>query len=1068
MPAPEFVTLVDSVHRKKRTVFKRRKIVFLYFLLSISGLAAQTADEAWMREQLKEVEIFLDAANYQSADSLLKAITPEILTLGKPGLEAEVYRLGGYIALEQGAYKKALETFREAVSLAKGNFSAKDPIVGQAYNDLGHYYFTTGQLDSAFYYHQAALNIRLTHYGPANPKVADSNNNLGNVFQTVGRSAEALEYYEKALAVRRRHRNSEPAALASALNNIGNAYLSLGQLQRATQAFRQTLDIRISLLGPDHPGYGRSLQNMGNAFYQAGILDSAQFYYEIALENARLNYDSTHPQLANLFENLGNCSLRKQQLSQAEEWHRQALQIREGLRDSDPVAPATSYLHLGDVNRQKGDYLEAMRLTEKGWTILSQYLQKGDPYLADAWEKLGLCHQALGHFLEARDALLTTLEIRWEIFGSVHPLIAGAYTNLGNLFWQQSDQSSATYYYQSALDIWTQYGDQYQSERAEAYSNIGNSYLKKRAWPEALSAYRKALDNLPEEQIRLRASIWQQIGVAYDGLQQFDQALQASDQALELFNQVQADRQGEMLFALNARAHTLLHTYEARQDPDTLDLAIETFRQSMQLLNDRQLNLLHTESRQKGVALHYDLFEGAIACQLASWELDKDSSHLWQALLWSEASKGLSLRDKRETGQPEKNANSLLAKALRTDDLTAGHLQQQLRGDRGLLAFFAGTQKLFWFFLKDGHLRAGKIDGVPQINQLITEIGLSLTQYPLAGSEQQVVLDSIYRATAQELYQRLWQPIKVMLQGTPRLIIVPDGTLAYLPFTVLLSDMPKTPMRYRSYPYLLKEHQISYAYSATLLAQNRQQPDLKDKQTCLAVAPVFEGHEPPLSSLTYNTVEVEGLATSIGATALQGMEATRFNFLEMAKSYRILHLATHGIANIYRSEYSYLAFSLADSLSNGRLYVQDLYQLELPAELVVMSACESGIGRFQAGEGAISLGRGFAAAGARSLIATLWSVNDAKTADFMQAFYRELKAGFPKDEAIRKVQQEYLKNVGQAEAHPFYWAAYLPIGDMKPLALNERSHLWFWGAVGLLLLGLGWWLKPRLLKNLSK
>lgn len=1044
----------------------KRSMLLLYFWPLVLNLFAQNGGTNIVQEQLIEVEALLDAARYREADSLLLSLKPDIQAGDDPGLKAETYRLQGYLALEQGLYEKAFEAFREAVAFTGSTFSTQDPVVGQAFNDLGHYYFSTGQLDSAHHYHERSLAIRLAHFGDTQPEVADSYNNLGNVYQSAGRSAEALEYYEKALAIRRRHQADNPAEMASALNNLGNAYLSLGQLARAAQAFRQTLDIRIDLLGPDHPRYGRSLQNLGNAFYQWGALDSARFYYELALENARLNYDSTHPQLANLYENLGNCALRKNQLDLAEQEHRQALEIREKLSNSDPVAPATSYLHLGDIHRKKGDYLEAMRLTEKGWIILSEYLQEGDPYLADAWEKLGLCHQTLGHFRESRDALLTALETRWKFYGPTHPLIAGTYTNLGNLFWQQSDLSTAIYYYNSAMEIWQQYGNQFRFELAEALSNIGNSHLKNEAWPEALAAYQRALQQLPPEEMRLRATVWQQIGVVYDGLDQYDRALDAYANALQLFDRSREDQQNEILFTLNARASTLLHIYEANQNLDTLYLATAAFEESLALLDDRNLNLLHTESRQKAIALHYDLFEGAIACQLARWELEKDSTYLWQAFRWSEASKGLKLRERWQDDPG--NQTSPLARALRTNDAAATALHQQLQPNRGLLAFFAGPKKLFWFFLQDGRLNAGRIDEMPVIDRLISEMGQSLTQYPIAGSEQQVLLDSFYRATSRELYRRIWQPLEKQFEGLLQLTIVPDGSLAYLPFAVLLTEEVKTPMRFKTYPYLLQKYQISYGYSVTLLARALEQTAPKNREKCLAIAPVFDGYDPPLAALDYNSVEVKELVRTIGATPLLAGEATRENFLATADHYRILHLATHGVANIERSEYSYLAFSLSDKDRDGRLYVNDLYNLDLPAELVVMSACESGTGLFQAGEGSISLGRGFVAAGARSLIATLWSVNDAKTASFMQAFYRELKRGATKDEAIRKVQQAYLEESGSADAHPFFWAAFLPIGDMEPIAISNGLSAWAISGIILAVLGIFLLLKTPLLKNLSK
>lgn len=1052
---------------------KRNYFTWIFVLAFAWTLGGQTLTVAEGREQLQRVEAFLDAAQYIRADSLLKEISPEIAALNNPELEAEVLHLSGYIGLETGDYNRAFTKFREAVDRAGTSFREHHPLTGQAHNDLGHFFFSTGQLDSAWQQHQVALAIRLENFGPNHSKVGDSYNNLGNVLQTSGRSAEALEYYQKVLKIRRSAPESDPADIAATLNNLGNAYLSLGQIDRATNAFRRTLDIRMQLFGPDHPAYGRSLQNLGNAFYHAGTLDSARFYYEIALENARSNYDTIHPQLADLYENLGNCALKANQFDAAERWHKRALGLRETLSEMDPIAPATSYLHLGDIYRQMGDYLEAMRMTEKGWAVLKLYLQDTDPYLADAWEKLGLCHQMMGHFLEARDAFMNAQQIRWTVYGPNHPMVAGSYTNLGNIYWQQSDLSTAIYYYREALAIWERYGGDYAKEKAEAYSNIGNCFIKDKEWQNALDAYRQALPFVSGESRRLSAIIWQQIGVAYDGLRRFSEAIEAFDKSLGRLNRSEAGQQNDILFTLGARANTLLHLYERDGNRDTLQRAADSFAESMDLLNRQQLNILHTESRQKGVALHYDLFASAIRCQLALWELEKDSTYLWRAFQLSEESKSLRLREKwldssSEAGK-DINHSSPLAGSLHVDEASARNLREKLTGNQGLLAFFSGPERLFWFYLKDDRLQAGVIPDIEKVDQLISELGLTMVQYPVAGSEEKVMLDSIYRGHARELYRRIWEPVAANFSGASQLVIVPDGSLAYLPFAVLLTEEPRRALRYRSYPYLLQKFQISYAYSAALLAKAMHGAEPPEELNCLAVAPVFEGYDPPLAPLTYNTVEVNELARQIGAITLTGPEASRERFLEMAPHYRILHLATHGVANINRSEYSYLAFSLPEPGANGRLYVQDLYQLDLPADMIVMSACESGVGRYQAGEGNINLGRGFVAAGARSIIATLWSVNDAKTAEFMEHFYKHLRAGMSKDAALRTVQQAYLKSATQEDAHPFFWAAYLPIGDMIELELGRRPYSGLlYGAGLLVLLALGWWLKPRLLKNLSK
>ena len=975
----------------------------------------------------------------------------------------------------KGTIAGAFSIFKQALEEAQLAFDDRHLIIAQAHNDLGLSYFSSGQLDSSWYHHQKALAIRLEKLGASHTKVADSYNNLANVLQIGGQPEEALKYYQQVLQIRQREATKDPLLIASALNNLGSAQLSIGNLESATRTLRKALQIRKNELGEKHPKYGRSLQNIGNAFFEADQLDSAQFYFQASLENAQINYDTAHPYLADLYDNLGNCTTKKLQLDTALNWYLKAMAIREKYADVDAIKLSRSYLNVGNVQRQKGNYLTAFRLTEKGWAGLYKQLPKTDPSLADAWEKLGHCHQAMGHLLEAREAYSAALDIRWEAYGAIHPLIAGIYKNLGNLYWQQSAHASARYYYQEALGIWQQLSLANQREKASLYSNIGNSYLKEKDWQNASTAYRRALDYLQGQDQLLQAPIWQQLGLVYDGLGQYQQALEAYRKAIKLYNDFpQKNRQG-YIFTLGSQATTYLHLYQEDGRETHLQSANEIFNESLHLLTQQQLQLLHPESRQKTLQSHYDLFAGAIDCQLAQWTLRKDSTHLWRAFQLSEESKSLRLREKWLTGSsqdysPKRAGRSLgLEEALHTNEATAKIFTEQVLSKKAVLSFFSGPEYFFWFCMANGKLQIGKINGVNYLNGLIGAFNESISAYPSAGSQQKVVLDSIFRDYALELYEKVWLDLEPALGDAKELVIIPDGFLAYLPFSALLTKPPDKPMRYRSYPFLLQDFKISYAYSVTLLAQTLSRPKLLGKASCLAVAPTFEGHIPSLAPLSYNISEVQGLAKLVSAETLQDSLAKLDQFLTAAPNYQVLHLATHGVANIHRSEFSFLAFSVSTPAEKGRLYVQDLYQIDLPVELVVMSACQSGTGLYQAGEGAISLGRGFITAGARSVVSTLWNVNDAKTAAFMVAFYRYLKKGEDKDSAIRQAQQQYIQQASQDEAHPFYWAAYQAVGDMSSLKFTNNWPLW-WSSIGLLgLILLAYFgLKPRLLKNFSK
>ncbi|MEM6377161.1 MAG: CHAT domain-containing protein, partial [Bacteroidota bacterium] len=224
----------------------------------------------------------------------------------------------------------------------------------------------------------------------------------------------------------------------------------------------------------------------------------------------------------------------------------------------------------------------------------------------------------------------------------------------------------------------------------------------------------------------------------------------------------------------------------------------------------------------------------------------------------------------------------------------------------------------------------------------------------------------------------------------------------------------------------------------------------------LGFAPEFSGRNPALQPLYYNDKEVQNIAKILhGKKTFLAKEAQRLNFETYAKQTQVLHLATHGVANAVQSDFAYLAFTSSDSTAS-LLYTQSLYGMQLNAlELVVLSACETGLGEAQPGEGIISLAHAFTYAGAASIITTLWSIDDEKTADIMLLFYKNLKKGLPKDAALRQARLDYLTSYKSTYAHPFYWAAFVPLGNMDSLPLGRPSWHYIISILGILILIFG-------------
>jgi CHAT domain-containing protein len=371
------------------------------------------------------------------------------------------------------------------------------------------------------------------------------------------------------------------------------------------------------------------------------------------------------------------------------------------------------------------------------------------------------------------------------------------------------------------------------------------------------------------------------------------------------------------------------------------------------------------------------------------------------------------------------------------------------------LCYVTGHAHSYLFFLAadtTAWLRLPNEDSLSRQVLRLRTLLLSESRADATSGPYQARLDSFYTA-AHELYQTLIVPIA---QGYPlpeRLFIVPDGPLGYLSYDLLLSapPLPDEPPAYFIY-----DHALAYGYSATLLQYQSRRQRRQDAGV-LAVAPAFgagkgadnRGDWGPLQHNEGEAATVRGL---MGGRLLTGLEAREAVFRELAPRFSLLHLSGHAQVDDANPLFSRVAFAPArDSSEDGQLDLAEILALPLDAEMVVLSACETGTGKLMRGEGIASLARGFALAGARSIVTTLWPVHDATSASIMGTFYEKLKEGLSKDEALRQAKLSYLAQSDRLGGHPFFWAGYIPVGDMRPL---PRSRDWsVWVGIALLLMG---------------
>lgn len=289
------------------------------------------------------------------------------------------------------------------------------------------------------------------------------------------------------------------------------------------------------------------------------------------------------------------------------------------------------------------------------------------------------------------------------------------------------------------------------------------------------------------------------------------------------------------------------------------------------------------------------------------------------------------------------------------------------------------------------------------------------------------------------LYDTLIEPFRI--ENKTILNIVPGSIVGNVPFEILKNNEGA---------HLLETHQISYQYSSTLKSKKSNGININNK--ILAMAPVFDDEKPIdpllLASLTRSAnqlhlpnslYEVQSIDQTFNGKMFFNKEATIDNFYKHAKDANVIHLATHGMVDQKNPNLSRLLFSSSDSSQVAvSLYADEISNLELNADLVTLSACNTGIGKVQAGEGISSLGRAFAYAGCDNQVISLWAVNDVSTTELMSLFYKNLKSGMTKPEAVQKAKLQYLKASPQALQHPYYWAGFVYYGDDEPIASGSQ------------------------------
>ena len=945
----------------------------------------------------------------------------------------------GLAEQQRGNYAVAEELFLRTIEIYRGAFGETHPNLALALLNLGSVYQIQGRYDEVEALYKRALAIQVNAYGEQHPAVLSTWGSFGALYQLQGDYGEAERYFKDALALSQQIFGLESVPMAGLLNRLGDLYRLAGRFEDAETTGEKALNLQAKILGKNHPEYALTLNNLG-------LVYSAQGRYREAaprLEQAAAILESTlgpeHPSLGLVFNN----------------W--------------------------AELYRNQGNYAAALPLYERALTIQSQALQPLHPDLATTLNNMALLAYGVGEYdraIEWQSAALTSFETN---FGDEHPHVGLMLNNLGEAYRIRGELPEATTYLERALTVQRKVFPDGHPETALSLNNLGLISGKRKQYDQAEAFFLEALEimqtTLGDKHPRLTlvldnlARLYYSQGQPQRAIPYLKQSLDVENYNLNLVLSTGSESAKASFFNTLPRldSYVSFHLNPATATPGIENIAFQAILQ-------RKGRVL--EAVTDGLQALRQGLEPADQALLDEW--GQVRSQLATLVV---SGVGTLSPDEYQTkvntleAQSRQLENTLGNRSSRfrsaSQEISLANVQQQIPNDAALVEFVAYTPSTFNDQGDEifGDLRYAAYILKPSGEIAWKDIGdAAAIDVTLADYRQLLqVRSQRLKPIARQLHSELFAPLASELTGVDHLLLAPDGQLNLIPFAALVNEDGR---------YLLEEYQITYLTSGRDLLRldgttaSQQEPvlianpDYDTAMQSVASASTRGSGErsADLSSLTFGplagtAVEAEEISQQLAkVTVLTGAQATE-NVLKDVQGPRILHIATHGFFlkdrveetpdpsrqsfrgggatssltdPLLRSGLALAGFNQRSSGSeDGVLTALEAANLNLNGtQLVVLSACETGVGEVRNGAGVYGLRRAFVMAGAQTQILSLWQVSDLATKDLMVGYYQQLQAKRGRSEALREIQLAMLEG---DYAHPYYWAAFIPSGDWTPM-----------------------------------
>jgi CHAT domain-containing protein/Tfp pilus assembly protein PilF len=1014
----------------------------LLFLACLS-LQAQTppADppKSWSPEPLEDsVTKYIKKGDYARALSFAgQWLEKARKNPGKDSLDyaAAIYFKGDALR-RSGDYEQASPPLTKSLEIRKKALGPEHPDVARSLNSLGNLYSDMGEYTKAEAYYLQALAILKKALGPEHPNVATSLNNLGILYSDIGEYTKAEPYYQQALETFKKALGLEHPDVARPLNSLGVLYSDLGEYAKAEPFYLQALEIWRKALGPEHPKVAASLNNLGILYQEMGEYTKAEPYQLQALEIRKKALGTEHPDVAISLNNLGILYDYMGEYTKAEPYYLQALEIwRKALGTEHPDV-AISLNNLGILYYELGKYAKAEPYHLQALEIWRKALGTEHPDVAPSLNNLGILYKEMGEYAKAEPYYLQALEIQKKSLGPEHPLVAASLNGLGTLYCDMGEYEKAEAYHLQALEIRRKALGPEHPDVAVSLHNLGVLFRSQKNPNKAKQELNQlgALNNISIKRYFPAMSEQGREDYLKKGLEERESLLSFWGEEGVKMPELRGELWNHQLFYKGL----LLNTSNR-------------WKQRIKTSGDKKLQQRFFEWENLQIKIS-KLFTSTDSSERAGLDSLVDKAEKLE--------KELSQRSENFGRSEERKARTWqeVQKALKPGEAAIEMVRFRHFGIAKTVTDTSNPKK-------PTYRVKGLTDTVRYAALILTKNSLQPELVILPnGNNMEENWYNYYRNFIRlkqkdsESYRRFWQPIGKKLKGIKKIWFSADGVYHKLNLGTL-----KNPGTGK---YLMEEMDIAQLGSTKDLL--KKYPDQSENRlACLVGNPEFQPGQlavagksrsgPDLSyyfkpdptlevaALPGTQTEVDSVARLLGR---KGWEVQEYSGLEASEdkikdSYkpRVMLLSTHGF---FRSDTTpgsnpllrsgLLLAGATKTLREGHkgegedgiLTAYEAMNLNLDnTELVVLSACETGLGEIKNGEGVYGLQRAFQVAGARNLIMSLWKVNDEVTRELIVAFFKNWTNGMKKRAAFLKAQKEIQKKYPD----PYYWGAFVMVGE---------------------------------------